>query len=49
MKPTECPIDDGVPTCASGPAGRLGFVLRELLDAIRDRRGGSNRDPKGRS
>jgi hypothetical protein len=24
------PVDQGVPDCGTGPAGRLGFVAREL-------------------
>ena len=36
-----CPIEErqaGVPTCASGPVGRLSFVLRELRGIVARRR-----------
>lgn len=34
-----CPVDlTGIPSCASGPTGRLAFVVRELAGAVRRRR-----------
>lgn len=27
---TTCATDDGIPDCGTGPAGRFGFVVREL-------------------
>ncbi len=32
-----CRVDPGLPDCATGPAGRLGFVLREARAAWRRR------------
>jgi len=37
----EEPATDGIPTCTTGPAGRLAFVvaeLRQILSEIRRRR-----------
>lgn len=39
--PRTCePGADGIPTCSTGPAGRLGFVVRELAGLWRERRAG---------
>lgn len=32
-------VDPDVPTCATTPAGRLAFVVREITEALRARRG----------
>ncbi len=36
-----CDRDAAVPTCATGPFGRLAWVVRELADLLR-RRGGDD-------
>jgi len=36
----EVPAGDGVPTCATGPAGRFAFVIQELMEILRELRQG---------
>lgn len=33
----QCPAEERIPTCSTGPAGRIVFVIREISRAIRSR------------
>ncbi len=40
-----CPVDPaGVPACGAGPGGRLAFVAREVVAAVRVRRARRQRE-----
>lgn len=41
-----CPVDPGVPECATGPVGRLRFVVSELRDVWRELRTHAHRGPR---
>lgn len=38
LEKDKCPVDEGLPTCSTGPGGRIMFVIREITQAIRSQR-----------